>query len=296
MEIIKYSNEYLPHVVRLNHANEKNIDAKVDYYRQKFAMYRPEPERSCILAKGSDELLAYAHLVSFESLAPGLVFVDMAVKDQITEAEFSPFWAGCCTIAHSFVSGPLRLRARAPSERAASLLAAQGLEKLGQQHELHANLKELPVEQNVEESALSIQSLGSHPELSGTWLATFNKGVTAFWDVPMLDEAALGRMFKVAGFDPSAFHVGFAGKEAVAAQFFSVIDGVAGVVRLNHTAVRSRAHGRRMLKSTLTYLVEQGFSEAVIFADGSSQAGVLLYKLLGFQILKSVGIYETTSL
>lgn len=157
MEVIKYSNEFLPHIIRLRYPDEHNIDALVGYYRQRFALYRPEPEQSCLLAKGSDRLMASGHMLSFEAMLPGLVFVDLAVGETITDEEFSAFWDECCSLARSLVSGPLRLRVPAPDERSAALLAGKGFEMLGQQHELHAQLGQLLPEQSLGEKSLEIK-------------------------------------------------------------------------------------------------------------------------------------------
>lgn len=135
--------------------------------------------------------------------------------------------------------------------------------------------------------------MGSHPETEADWLTTFNKGIAAFWDIPPLDSIALQRILQAEGFDPFAFQVGYAGEEVVAAQFYSVIDSAKGVVRLNHAASRSRGLGRLMVKETLLALGQQGFSTAVIHVDASSQATVLLYKMLGFKRERSVAIFET---
>lgn len=296
MEIIKYSNEFLPHIIRLSYPDDHNIDAKVGYYRQKFALYQPEPEQSCLLVKGRDQLLASGHLISFEAMLPGLVLVDLAVGETLTSQEFSDFWDECRTLAHSLVSGPLRLRVLASNERSAALLAGKGLEKLGQQHELHAYLGQLPPEQNLGEKTLMIKSLDSHPELEADWLATFNKGIAAFWDIPPFNSATLQRIFQTEGFDAAAFQLGYVGDDVVAAQFYSVIDATKGIVRLNHASSRSRGHGRHMLKDTLSSLEQQGISAVVIYVDASSQAAGLLYKMLGFKFERSVAIFETKGL
>ncbi|HCX79779.1 MAG TPA: hypothetical protein DG577_10240, partial [Firmicutes bacterium] len=41
VEIIKYNNQFLPHVIRLHYPETKKIDSRLDFFRQTFALYQP---------------------------------------------------------------------------------------------------------------------------------------------------------------------------------------------------------------------------------------------------------------
>jgi ribosomal protein S18 acetylase RimI-like enzyme len=297
VEVIKYNNQFLPHVIRLYYPEAMKIDSRLDYFRQTFALFQPGPEQSCLLAKGSEQLLACAYLASFEKIQPGLIFVSLAVDSYMTEQDFTLFWEQCFALARTLVSGPMMLRVGASHQRVSALLAGKGLKVAREQLELHAALGQLPPDQNPGEEDFSVKSLAQQPDLEAQWLDTFNQGINAFWDIPPLDRASLGRMRQASAFDPAAFRVGYSGQEAVAAQYYSVIDRDAGIVRLNLASTpsskRSRGYGRRMLKDALNYLEQQGFSTAVIYADAASQATGLLYKMLGFQPAGTVKILES---
>jgi len=297
VEIIKYNNQFLPHVIRLYYPETKKIDSRLDYFRQTFALYQPGPEQSCLLAKGSEQLLACAYLASFEKIQPGLIFVSLAVDSHMTEQDFTVFWEQCFALARTLVSGSMMLRVTSVGDLVPALLAGQGLKVSREQVELHAALCQLPPDQNPGEEDFAVKSLAQQPDLEAQWLDTFNQGINAFMDIPPLDSACLGRMRQASTFDPNAFRVGYSGDEAVAAQYYSVIDRDAGIVRLNSASTpsskRSRGFGRRMLKDTLNYLEQKGFSTAVIYADAASQATGLLYKMLGFQPAGTVQILES---
>lgn len=287
----------MPHVVRLYYPEAKKIDSRLDYFRQTFALSQPGPEQSCLLAKGSNQLFACAYLVSFEKVQPGQIFVKLAVDSSMLEADFTVFWEQCSALARTFVSGPMLLRVGTSDPRVTALLAGMGLKVASEQWEHHAALGQLPSDQNPGEEDFSVKTLAQQPDLEAQWLDIFNQGINAFWDIPPLDSASLERMRQASAFNPAAFRVGYSGEEAVAAQYYSVIDRDAGIVRLNLASTpsskRSRGYGRRMLKDALNYLEQQGFSTAVIYADAASQATSLLYKMLGFQPAGTVKILES---
>lgn len=282
VDVIKYSNQFLPHVIRLYYPGDIKIDGRLDFFRQTFALYRPSPEQSCLLAKGSNGLLAYAYLATFEKIQPGLIFTSLAVDSKMREQDFSEFWEQCLTLARSLVRGPIILRVEVSGSHAMDLLAAKGLTMAREQVELCASLGQLPQDPNQGEEDFSVISLSQQPELEALWLDIFNQGINALWDIPPLDSGCLDRMRQDYVFDPDSFRVGYCGSEAVAAQFYTIVDRDEGVVRLNMSSTRSRAFGRRMLKETLNFLEQKGFSKAIIYADAASQATNLLYKMLGF--------------
>lgn len=282
VDVVNYSNQFLPHVIRLYYPGEARIDGRLDYFRQTFAMYRPSPEESCLLAKGSDGLLACARLASFEKIQPGLIFLSVAVDSKMGEEDFSEFWEQCLALARTLAKGPIMLRAEVSGNHAGNLLAAKGLTVAREQLELYASLDQLLQEPNQGEEDFSIISLAQQPDLEAQWLDTFNQGINALWDIHPLDSGFLDRMRLESVFDADSFWVGYSGGEAVAAQFYSVVDKAEGVVRIYMSSARSRAFGRRMLKEALNSLEQKGFSKAIIYADAASQATNLLYKMLGF--------------
>lgn len=297
MEVIKYNNQFLPHIARLFYPKVPNVESLLDYFRQIFALYQPNPEHACLLAKNRDQLLACAHMASFEKVQPGLIYVFLAVDKKMDESVFASFWQHCRDLARSNFTGSMMFRVAAAGDFLPALLERQGFKVVREQIEMHAALGQLPPDQDPGDEAFSVKTLAQQPDLERQWLDTFNLGITAFWDIPPLDDSCLKRMFQAANCDPDAFRLGFNVDEAVAAQFYYVIDCDAGSVRLYPASTpsgkRSRGYGRRMLKDALNTLEAKGFSTAVVYADAASQATALLYKMLGFQPAGTLQILES---
>lgn len=282
MDVINYSNQFLPHVIRLYYPGDIKIDGRLDFFRQTFALYQPSPEQSCLLAKGSNGLLASAYLASFEKIQPGLIYTSLVVDNNMGGQDFSEFWEQCIALARTLVREPIMLRVEVTGSHATKLLTAKGLTVAREQVELCASLDQLSQDPNQGEEDFFIKSLDQQPELEELWLDIFNQGINALWDIPPLDIGCLDRMRQESVFDPNSFMVGYSGSDAVAAQFYSIVNRDEGVVRIYMSSTRSRAFGRRMLKETLNSLEQKGFSKAIIHADAASQATNLLYKMLGF--------------
>lgn len=282
VDIVNYSNQFLPHVIRLFYPGDIRVDGRLDFFRQIFALYQPGPEQSCLLAMGSDGLLACAYLASFEKIQPGLIFTKLAVDRKMGEEDFSEFWEQCLVLARTLAKGQLLLRVEVSGNHIVDLLAAKGLKVAREMQELYASLDQLPQDPNAGDGDFKVVSLAQQPDLEALWLDTFNQGSNTPWDIPPLDSGCLDRMRQESVFDADAFWVGYSGGEAVVAQFYSIADKNEGVVRICMSSTRSRAFGRRMLKETLSSLEQKGFSKAIIYADAASQATNLLYKMLGF--------------
>jgi hypothetical protein len=282
VDVVNYSNQFLPHVIRLFCPGDIRIDGKLDFFRQTFALYQPGPEESCLLAKGSDGLLACVYLVSFEKVQPGLIFIKLAVDRKMGEEDFTEFWEQCLALARTLAKGQLMLRVEVTGNHVVNFLAAKGLKVSREMQELYASLDQLPQEPNAGDGDFKVVSLAQQPDLEALWLNTFNQGSNTPWDIPPLDSGCLDRMRQESVFDADTFWVGFSGGEAVVAQFYSIADKNEGVVRIYMSSPRSRAFGRRMLKETLSALEQKGFSKAILYADAASQATNLLYKMLGF--------------
>ena len=298
VEVIQYSNQFLPHIARLFFPKATKIESLLDYFRQTFALYQPDPEQACLLAKNSNQLLACAYMSSFEKIQPGLIFVNMAVDMNIDQPAFVSFWQQCRDLAKANLTGSMMFRVAAAGDFLPALLESQGFKVVREQIELHAALGQLPPDQNHGDDDFTVKTLAQQPDLEGQWLDTFNQGAAAFWDVPPLDSSSLKRMRQLSTFDPSAFRLGFSEDEAVAAQFYSIINSDAGIVRLHPASTpsskRSKGYGRRMLKDALNTLEAKGYSTAVVYADAASQATALLYKMLGFQPIETLKILETS--
>ncbi len=282
MDVINYSNQFLPHVIRLYYPGEIKIDGRLDFFRQTFALYQPSPQQSCLLAKDSNGLLACAYMASFEKIQPGLIYTSLAVDSKMGGQDFSEFWEQCMALARTLARGPIMLRVEVSGSHATKLLAEKGLTVAREQVELHASLDQLSQDLHQGEEDFLVISLDQQPELEALWLDIFNQGINALWDIPPLDSGCLDRMRQESVFNPDSFRVGYSGSEAVAAQFYSIVDKDEGVVRIYMSSSHSRAFGRRMLKETLNSLEQKGFSKAIIYADAASQATNLLYKMLGF--------------
>ena len=296
-EVVKYNNQFLPHIARLFYPKTLKVESLLDYFRQTFALYQPDPEHACLLAKNRNQLLACAHMASFEKVQPGLIYVFLAVDKRIDESVFASFWQHCRDLARSNLTGLMMFRVAAAGDFLPALLERQGFKVVSEQIEMHAALGQLPPDQDSVDDDFSVKTLAQQPDLERQWLDTFNQGITAFWDIPPLDDSCFKRMHQAATCDPDVFRLGFSADEAVAAQFYSVIDCDAGIVRLYSASTpsskRSRGYGRRMLKDALNTLEAKGFSTAVVYADAASQATALLYKMLGFQPAGAVKILES---
>src|SRR5690554_737002 len=293
-EIVRYSNEFLPHIIRLLSPGVQ-ADGQLDYYRQLFALHKPDPPQACLMVKGSDRILAFTHMASMEHIRPGLVNLTLAVDSQLSAADWNSFWRKCCQLASQNVQA-----------RPIFQLAVQGkvplfLEKLGfvpvrTELELQADLGTLPPVQKPEPEEFRVISLAENPQLESQWLDLFNRGLTVFWDVPPLDAVSLQRLRQTPGFDPAAFRLGMGDGEPVTANFYSVIDSNLGIVRINAAATpsgkRSRGYGRWMIKDTLNHLEEQGYKTVIIYTSAANQATSLLFKMLGFKPTGKIQILE----
>lgn len=295
-EIIRYSNEFLPHVVRLFYPNSEKVDARLDYFRHQFALYQPSPEQSCILLKEKDRLSACAYLTSLDKIQPGLVYMHLAVDRDIPMEQWPDFWERCTALAREIVPTPPILRIAFSGDAIPPILQERGFKLVREQSELHAELDQLPPMQADSED-FSVVTLGEQPEAEDKWLQVFNQGLTVFWDIPPLDRDTLKSFRRLPGFDFSAFRLGVANGEPSAALFYSVIDSSEGIVKINAAAtpssLRSKGFGRRMIRDTLSDLGANGYKTAVIFTDVGNQATNLLFKMLGFKPCGSVKILES---
>ena len=294
-EVVQYSNEFLPHVIRLFSPKSTKIDGQLNYFRQLFALYYPGPEQSCLLLKGSDRLLACAHLASLQQIQPGLVYVNLGVDPDLAPDMWKAFWSRCCDLAKTIVKDSPLLRTVVGEKAIPIYLETVGFQVTREQVELHAPLGGLPPVQGSAND-FEVVSLAEQPEQLAQWLDVFNQGLTVFWDIPPLDTASFQRLRETPGFDPSAFRLGIGGGEPAAALFYSVMDSNSGMVRINAAATasgqRSEGYGRRMIKDALNHLEKQGFSMAVIYTDAANQATNLLFKMLGFRPACTLKILE----
>jgi len=296
-EIIRYSNQFLPHVIRLFSPETSKIDCRLNYFRELFALNQPGPEQSCLLVKGKDSLLACAYLISLEKIQPGLVYVNLAVDNELDPVMWNTFWEQCCDLAKTIVKGPPVLRTMVGGDTVPALLQRAGFKVIREQVELHASIGQLPPVQSSATDDFSVVSLADFPEHEKNWLDIFNHGLTVFWDIPPLDTTSFQRLRKNPSYNPSAFRLGIGGEEPAAALFYTVLDSTLGIVRLNAAATssakRSKGYGRRMIKETLNFLEQQGFSTAVIYTDAANQAMHLLLKMLGFSPVGTIRILES---
>lgn len=296
-EIIRFSNEFLPHVVKLFHPDLPAADARLDYFRRMFALYQPAPEQSCLLIKGKDRLQACAYLAAMEPIQPGLVYVNLALDKYLTDEDWQPFWAQCIELAKTIVSAPPLIRIALAGSEIPELIKSSGFALVREQNELHAPLGQLPPVQADEFGDFKVVSLAELPELEHQWLEIFNQGLSVFWDMPPLNGDSLQRWRKINGYDPSAFRLGIDSNEPVTALFYSVLDTSQGIVRINAAATpsvkRSKGYGRRMLKDALNHLEGLGYKTAITYTDASNQATNLLFKMLGLRPAGTVKILES---
>lgn len=295
-EVIRYSNEFLPHVVRLFCPDAQKVDARLSYFRQLFALHEPGPEKSCVLVKATDRLLASAYLVSLDSIQPGLIYTLLAVEKNSSEEVWDLLWTQCKQLGSQMApSGPTF---RIVAGDLPSSLQNRGFKVVREQAELHAQLGQLPPDSGYDD--FHVYSLSQRPELEKQWLEAFNIGNTVFWDMPLLDNSRLNALKAVPGVDLGSFRLGFDGDEPVSALFYTVMDSEQGIVRINAAATpsakRSKGYGRKMLKDVLNHLEGKGFSTAVIYTDTANQATNLLFKMLGFKPVRNVKILEYSTI
>lgn len=290
-EIIHYRKEFLPQVIRLFYPEDERIDGRFPYFQQRFALYQPAPEQSCLLLKGPDKLLALVHLVPLAGVQPDLLYANIVLDSTLSSEQWDPFWERCLELARSLVSGASVLRTAA---RETSVLQEKcGFKVVREQVEMHASLGDLPPVQERSDS-FRVVSLADAPHRQQAWLDIFNQGLAAFYNLQPMDVSCLQRLQGTPGYDGNAFRLGLEGEEAVAALFYWVLDGERGMVHINapSSGGSGRSFGRRMLKETLNHLDQKGFKEAILCTDAASQATNLLYKMLGFLPQERIKIME----
>ena len=297
-EVVSYSNEFLPHVIKLFSPEVQKADARLNYFRQLFALHQPDPNQSCLLVKGRDRLLACAHIVSLDKLQPGLVYINFAAdKGGLTPQDWDSLWKRCSELASEIVDGPPTIRTAISGDSIPAFLQSVGFTVAREQLELHAQFGQLPPVQDTGFGDFQVRTLAEQPGLEQQWRDSFNSGLTTLWDIPPIDSETFQRLRNTQGFDPSAFRLGFDAGEPVAALFYSVVDSHLGIVRINAAATpsakRSKGYGRRMLKDAINHLEQQGYTSAIIFTDSVNQATNLLFKMLGFSPFRAIKILET---
>lgn len=298
-EIIKFSKEFMPHVVRLFYPDVDKVDARLSYFTQMFTIYEPSPEQSCLMLKGKDRLMACAYLTSFEKMKPGLVYVHLAVNKDLPAEQWSEFWERCVDLAGDFTSSKPIFRLFCGGQDIPPILRDCGFNPIREQIELQAQLDQLPPVQGGDTEDFKIVTLADQPDAEATWLDIFNQGLTVFWDISAFDSETFFKLRKLPGFDFSAFRLGYANGEPIAALYYTVIDINLGVVRINAAATpsnrRSKGFGRRMIRETLIDLRAQGYKTAVIYTDSANQATNLLYKMLGFAVVGTGKVLESST-
>lgn len=290
-EVVRYTREFLPHLVRLFCPRADNIDIPMNFIRCQFAAHGEH----CLLLKGESSLSAVAQLVSLDSVQPGLVYVNLAWGDQITGGDFHRLLSATYSLARELVPDP-RLRITATSNQA-EFLSDWGFAPERELTELVVDATQVPP-QEEDDADYRVISLADDSRLWDPWIDVFNQGIAGLWDHPKADREQIDRMLKVQGLDLHGWRLGLAGDEPVNAIYYQAVGSGAARIAAAATpfAQRSKGYGRRLLRNLLLYLGEKGFNRASLATDMQNQATILLFKLQGFKPAGQLRVIECSKL
>lgn len=290
-EVLRYKNEFLPHLARLFCPAAENLDAPMAYFRSQFAAYGEH----CLLLKGESSLLAAARLVSLNSVQPGVVGVNLAWNSDLGGGQFQELLSETFAMARELVPQPALWVAATPVQ--AQFLSEWGFSVNRELTELTVDATQVPPAEEGD-AGYRVVSMAENSDLWEQWIDVFNQGVGALWDQPPVDREQIDRVAKQPGFDPQGWRLGLAGDQPVNAIYYQGVGPKAARILAAATpfAQRSKGYGRRLLRNMLLYLGEKGFSQVSLATEAQNQATMLLFKMQGFKPAGELKVLECRTL